>query len=1297
MAVLVESNPTGLTDEENISTANSGGAIGNAFDEAVVGTTGEAKFDTARAILGTGSWRLGMGTTAAQTYIGWDATLSNFSTMYFRAYVYMAANPADTTRLFLVRKSGAQASCRILSNGTVGLYDAAGTRRYESTAALPLNQWCRIEWHLVGSSTVGKMMARLYYGVNLHGSTPSETIGNLTDNWNTSGVGDWDAIRIGATTDSANSTFWIDAIKVRDDAWVGSAITGGTADSGLAALSDVTQSADGATTLPNYSVVDIGTGSVPANASGTAYTSRRLTVSVDGLLDENVDIALKGTATNGTVVMFSGTLGTTFWSGGSGTVETWVENELVQKGYQVIQAKWITGWQVSDTGVATGFIALSRRVYALLKYLHDTYAGTKDFIVTGNSGGSSQTIYPLAFYDGDTFIDVAIPTAGSPHGAIDKGVFGPASYQYDASALGGIDLAYGGPEGTGPASTADTAFTEKFQIDSVANAWNTNWAAKTKFLHDPADNPIVAMVDDIFASLTGDYIRQRITGAGHPMHQSATARAAISETILGRPQIIQQVSSTPTVATSAAVTLTYATSVGTMLIAMVGALDPTITPPAGWTLLGGHTAGTSNRVAIYYKIATGSETTLTFNIATSKRVTLVVMEVDVVTEVNISGVGADTGGTATALTLNAATALTKHPAFVVAAMSAGATNAGWLNTWTNSFIQRYAHTDQLTVATLVPSVSGTTPSTTETWSPAKGVTGVIGAFSPPSIPDYTGEAANSLAALGNITQDASGTHVEFEYENTAEGGTDETTVSAANSGGASGNAFSTVDKHADATLVFDTQRAAHGSYSFRITTGGVTAAYARMRWNFVSKSEIYVRFYLYFVNFTGSTTRIGVPVGGTGNLCSIRLLNDGKLALYDNSGSGGTRRYESTNPIPLNQWVRVEARLVFSNTVGHMEAKYFSGHGTTPIQTIGNMTDNWDTGAAATGFVIGLDNALLNAEFWTDEVKVRDDAYIGPATTIPPRNASGDSELSSLAAITTDASGIVIDPDWEGIADSVLPALGSITQDATGSSDTIYEGTASSTLKPVDASDLYYDIYYDSYLGNLGLQSAAQGTVGGPSPIGGPAESTLGALADIVTTGTGYWVPEDFFGLGESTLDALGGLVADLSGVFIASNPVGTISSTLEAMGDIYYDVYYDRYFSGLAQDAIGTLQKFVRGPADSTLGSLAAITQTVTATSIPRAGAIQSNLNPLGALQQHATNQLGPLDPGYVDIVVPVDNQHFNLVVPEDLGKFNLLVPDSNGHYSIIGPSESQKFSVLITIPQEVDLLITDANEVEI
>lgn len=155
--------PSGTT----VTTANSGGASGNAWDVVTLPSGGSIVSDSAQVAHGGLSYLITIGGTLAEAYLAWTTSigvLGSTAPVFTRAYLYVTANPGTTHKLISVM-TGTNAACGSLiltTAGKIATINAAGTTVATSTNSVPLNAWCRVEFDCTPSTTVGVLTARLY-------------------------------------------------------------------------------------------------------------------------------------------------------------------------------------------------------------------------------------------------------------------------------------------------------------------------------------------------------------------------------------------------------------------------------------------------------------------------------------------------------------------------------------------------------------------------------------------------------------------------------------------------------------------------------------------------------------------------------------------------------------------------------------------------------------------------------------------------------------------------------------------------------------------------------------------------------------------------------------------------------------------------------------------------------------------------------------------------------------------------------------------------------------------------------
>jgi hypothetical protein len=160
------------------------------------------------------------------------------------------------------------------------------------------------------------------------------------------------------------------------------------------------------------------------------------------------------------------------------------------------------------------------------------------------------------------------------------------------------------------------------------------------------------------------------------------------------------------------------------------------------------------------------------------------------------------------------------------------------------------------------------------------------------------------------------------FRNSAQGGSDGVDVTPANSGGASGNAWSSVDVSGAANrLTFSDDHAAHGTMAYRlIPAPGSTSGFAYGLTTFPATDRAAVSFYV--LAPAASSPRSIVSIRhGAGNAASLRLTAANELQVLN---AAGTQVFLS-GPLTPGTWYRVELRVIRGTTItnGTIEFAYY--------------------------------------------------------------------------------------------------------------------------------------------------------------------------------------------------------------------------------------------------------------------------------------------------------------------------------------------------------------------------------------
>jgi hypothetical protein len=245
-------------------------------------------------------------------------------------------------------------------------------------------------------------------------------------------------------------------------------------------------------------------------------------------------------------------------------------------------------------------------------------------------------------------------------------------------------------------------------------------------------------------------------------------------------------------------------------------------------------------------------------------------------------------------------------------------------------------------------------------------------------------------------------------QNTAEGGTNGTTVSTGNSGGVSGDAFFSVSPGTGGTITFTNAQAMHGTLSYNLTTG-TTATTVILSDGNVGTS-FGTRFYIRLTGYPSSETIIHDVQTAAGTTVSrLHITTTGALKVVNNAGTAVST---FTNVLALNTWYRVAFWGTVNATTGSLNAVTYAGDSLTAIETK-NLT-NQNTGSTGAGRAVygkGTPSPTM-ATFYIDDIKqdLETAAEISIPTNSPP-TVSVNSNQNVAAGATVNLTASASDSD----------------------------------------------------------------------------------------------------------------------------------------------------------------------------------------------------------------------------------------------------------------------------------------------
>ena len=259
--------------------------------------------------------------------------------------------------------------------------------------------------------------------------------------------------------------------------------------------------------------------------------------------------------------------------------------------------------------------------------------------------------------------------------------------------------------------------------------------------------------------------------------------------------------------------------------------------------------------------------------------------------------------------------------------------------------------------------------------------------------------------------------------NTFEGGTNSATVTAAGSGGASGNAFDTVTIGSGATDAFDSTHAAHGTLSCKIATGSSATVFNTWSSSLTSVSipQVWFRLYLYFTANPGAQHRVLAATAGASNAASVQVTTGGKLVVANASGSAV---FTTSTSIPLNAWFRVEGFITGSATAGQVSLNlYTAADGLIPAETFTSAATQ-NTSGKITDVRYGVSAAVASVgPYWMDDIGISATGPLGPALAFAPGQPS--SIVCGQAGILPGTAGTALFTTPPGLSNVTFYNLGS--------------------------------------------------------------------------------------------------------------------------------------------------------------------------------------------------------------------------------------------------------------------------------
>jgi hypothetical protein len=328
-----------------------------------------------------------------------------------------------------------------------------------------------------------------------------------------------------------------------------------------------------------------------------------------------------------------------------------------------------------------------------------------------------------------------------------------------------------------------------------------------------------------------------------------------------------------------------------------------------------------------------------------------------------------------------------------------------------------------------------------------------------------------------------------------------------NTGGASGDQFTTIVLGTGSAITFDTAHAMHGTLAGKLAPAASGAA--RIDYDNLSTNTLGVALYYYFTANPTDDTYICQFNSSAGRVVSLHLASGGTLKLRDFATASTANIWASTSTIPLNQWVRIEvwAQVGTTTSNGQIKVAYYLGDSTTATGSTSLTAQDLQT-TPLTRFSFGKFNASAYATpFWVDDPRYDDTAtdLIGPtpagtpptvsATSIVTVASGSTATLSATASVTGATLSSLTVAQQTGPTTVTLSGSGT-TSPASRTFSTVVPGTYTFLWTATDSNGLTGSAAQTVYVTTTSARpDAVISNPGGYTNVGG-ASSLQAAVAD---------------------------------------------------------------------------------------------------------------------------------------------------------------------------------------------------------
>jgi hypothetical protein len=210
------------------------------------------------------------------------------------------------------------------------------------------------------------------------------------------------------------------------------------------------------------------------------------------------------------------------------------------------------------------------------------------------------------------------------------------------------------------------------------------------------------------------------------------------------------------------------------------------------------------------------------------------------------------------------------------------------------------------------------------------------------------------------------------YVNTAEGGTNTTAVTAANSGGASGTPFAVPT----GTVTFDNSHPSNGSMGYKCVSSG-SPSYLPWTTPGAVRTKTYFRVTVYVTANPAFSSKVWAGISLNGTVCASVLINSSGKVFFQSAAGSQIGSVITSNSVNLNGFTRIEGFVIGDPSVGQVELKLFlNKDSATPDETLTSLANVNTTGQISRDW-FGISNSVTYTEF-LDDIGSSGVGYLGP-------------------------------------------------------------------------------------------------------------------------------------------------------------------------------------------------------------------------------------------------------------------------------------------------------------------------------